>query len=244
MENVTIVGTEDNVLVLATESGTRFALPIDEVLRREMRRAQARTSDAVSAVSPREIQAHIRSGLTSAEVSELLGISLEDVIRFEGPVVAEREHIIGQALAVPVLLGSEVEPAAQPTFGAAIRAKLASLEATDERWVSWKDERGWTVKLEFTASDVAHDARWSFEPRSSTLAPSTPTPPSSRARAPSPTGSSRDCAHSTPSAPRRTRTTLVSTPGRSDRVRSSIPRPTPMRHPCRSGRTPPCRRPR
>ncbi len=171
MEHVTIVGTEDNVLVLATESGTRFALPIDEVLRREMRRAQSKSAPASSAISPREIQAHIRSGLTSAEVAELLGIDAEDVARFEGPVLAEREHIIGQALSVPVLLGSEVEPAAQPTFGAAIRAKLAGLDATEERWASWKEDRGWIVKLEFTASDVTHDARWSFEPRSGTLAP-------------------------------------------------------------------------
>jgi hypothetical protein len=41
----------------------------------------------------------------------------------------------------------------------------------DERWVSWKDESGWTVKLEFTAAEVEHDARWSFDPRRSTLSP-------------------------------------------------------------------------
>jgi hypothetical protein len=86
-------------------------------------------------------------------------------------VLAEREHIVGQALAVPVLIGSEVEPDAQPTFGVAIRAKLAELSATDERWASWKDDTGWVVKLEFTANDVDHDARWSFDPRRSALAP-------------------------------------------------------------------------
>lgn len=171
MENVTIVGTEDAVLILATESGARFALPIDEVLRREVRRSQEKSTPA-SSINPREIQSRIRAGLSSAEVAELLGVDLEDVLRFEGPILAEREHVIAQALSVPVLLGSEVEPDAQPTFGAAIRAKLAALDATEERWASWKDEeRGWTVKLEFTASDVAHDARWSFDPRGGTLAP-------------------------------------------------------------------------
>ncbi|UWF76494.1 MULTISPECIES: septation protein SepH [Microbacterium] len=173
MENVTIVGTEAGVLVLATESGQRFALPIDDVLHREIRRAtrEADPAPARLAASPREIQAQIRAGLSAAEVSELLGVSLQDVERFEGPVLAEREHIIDQALAVPVLIGSEVEPDAQPTFGTAIRAKLADLDATDERWASWKDESGWTVKLEFTANEVAHDARWSFDPRRSALAP-------------------------------------------------------------------------
>lgn len=173
MENVTIVGTEAGVLVLATESGERFALAIDDVLHRELRRATRQAEPGVQrlAASPRDIQAQIRAGLTAPEVSELLGISVDDVIRFEGPVLAEREHIIGQALAVAVLIGSEVEPDAQPTFGAAVRTKLADVAATDERWASWKDESGWIVKLEFTASEVEHDARWSFDPRRSALSP-------------------------------------------------------------------------
>lgn len=173
MEHVTIVGTEDNLLVLATESGARFALSIDDVLRAEIRRASAPRTPAAPALaaSPREIQTHIRAGLSAAEVSELLGVRLEDVTRFEGPVLAEREHIVDQALAVPVLIGSEVEPDAQPTFGVAIRAKLADLVATGERWASWKEQSGWIIKLEFTANDVDHDARWSFDPRRSALAP-------------------------------------------------------------------------
>ncbi|WP_336645583.1 septation protein SepH [Microbacterium sp. USHLN186] len=173
MENVTIVGTEAGVLVLATESGQRFALPIDDVLHREVRRATRETEPAPTrlAASPRDIQAQIRAGLSAAEVAALLGVSESDVARFEGPVLAEREHIVNQALAVPVLIGSEVEPDAQPTFGTAVRAKLADLAATDERWASWKDEHGWTVKLEFTASEVSHDARWIFDPRRSTLSP-------------------------------------------------------------------------
>ncbi|MBO9626853.1 MAG: DUF3071 domain-containing protein [Microbacterium sp.] len=173
MENVTIVGTEAGVLVLATESGERFALPIDDVLHREIRRATRQSEPVVQklAASPRDIQAQIRAGLTAPEVAELLGISVDDVIRFEGPVLAEREHIIGQALAVPVLIGSEVEPDAQPTFGTAVRAKLAEVQASSERWASWKDESGWIVKLEFTSNEVDHDARWSFDPRRSSLAP-------------------------------------------------------------------------
>src|SRR5690606_40747445 len=35
----------------------------------------------------------------------------------------------------------------------------------------WKDESGWTVKLEFTAEEVEHDARWAFDPRRSSLSP-------------------------------------------------------------------------
>lgn len=171
MEHVTIVGTEDNLLVLATESGERFALPIDDVLRAEIRRGQRPATAAPLAASPREIQTQIRSGLSATETSELLGVDLAVVQRFEGPVLAEREHIVSQALALPVLIGNEVEPDAQPTFGEAVRLKLADLHAEGERWASWKEESGWIVKLEFTANEVDHDARWSFDPRRSVLTP-------------------------------------------------------------------------
>ncbi len=141
MEQLKVVGTEDDVLVLVTESGERFSLAVDDVLRGELRRARHDlVADHRGAhVSPREIQAHIRSGLSTPEVAALLNARVEDVARFEGPVLAEREHIVGQALAVPVLLGTDFEPDALPTFGAAVRAKLAEAGATGERWTSWKD---------------------------------------------------------------------------------------------------------
>src|SRR6478735_8053377 len=173
MEQLKVIGTEDDVLVLATESGERFSLSVDDVLRVELRKARREREGEPQGnrPSPREIQAHIRSGLSAQEVAALLGARVEDVARFEGPVLAEREHVVGQALAVPVLLGGDLEGDAHPTFGSAVRGKLAEAGATGERWTSWKEHTGWIVKLEFTASDVDHDARWGFEPRRSTLSP-------------------------------------------------------------------------
>ncbi|GAA5027133.1 septation protein SepH [Microbacterium fluvii] len=173
MEQLKVIGTEDDVLVLANESGERFSLALDDVLRIELRKARRERegTPATSAVSPREIQSHIRSGLSAPEVAELLGARVEDVVRYEGPILAEREHIVGLALAVPVLLGTDLEHDVHPTFGAAVRAKLAEAAATSERWTSWKEQNGWIVKLEFTSAEVDHDARWSFDPRRSTLSP-------------------------------------------------------------------------
>jgi len=171
MEQLKVIGFEDGALVVATEEGERFTLAVDETLRSQLRRAQRAEEPRANRPSPRDIQAHIRSGLSAQEVAELLGARLEDVQRYEGPVLAEREHIVGQALSVPVLIAGELEPDAQPTFGAAVRAKLSDAGASGERWTSWKEESGWIVKLEFTASEVDHDARWSFDPRRSTLSP-------------------------------------------------------------------------
>ncbi|HWI31935.1 MAG TPA: septation protein SepH [Microbacterium sp.] len=173
MEQLTVIGTEDDTIVLATDSGERFAVAIDDVLRAELRKArQERSADAKTPrPSPREIQGHIRAGMSAPEVAELLGARVEDVARYERPVLAEREHIVGQALAVPVLMGGDLEHDALPTFGAAIRAKLAEAGATSERWTSWKEQTGWIVKVEFAAADIEHDARWGFDPRRSTLSP-------------------------------------------------------------------------
>lgn len=176
MQQLKVIGTEDDTLVVATESGERFALPIDEALRAEIRRGggstrgEQRDPKAVR-LSPREIQGHIRAGLSAAEVAALTGALPADVARYEGPVLAERAFIVAQALAMPVLIGAELDGDAAATFGSAIRNKLAELDADGERWSSWKEASGWVVKLEFTASGIEHDARWSFDPRRSHLSP-------------------------------------------------------------------------
>jgi hypothetical protein len=173
MEQLKVIGTEDDRLVLATESGDRFALSVDDVLRYELRKARRERDAEAPAMrpSPREIQGHIRAGLSAQEVAELLGARVEDVARFEGPVLAEREHVVGQALAIPVLLGGDFENDGHPTFGSAVRGKLAEAGASRERWTSWKEPTGWIVKLEFTANEVDHDARWGFDPRRGILSP-------------------------------------------------------------------------
>ena len=171
MEQLKVIGIEEGVLVVATETGERFALAVDETLRSQLRRVQRDAEPRTPRPSPREIQAHIRSGLSAQEVADLLGARLEDVQRYECPVLAEREHIVDQALAVPVLIAGELDPGAQPTFGVAVRSKLADAGAVGERWTSWREETGWIVKLEFTANEVDHDARWGFDPRRSSLSP-------------------------------------------------------------------------
>lgn len=173
MEQLRVIGTEDGALVLATQGGDRYTLPVDDVLRAELRRVRRdRESAPVTAKpSPREVQAQIRGGLSAEEVAQLLGASVEDVRRYEVPVLAEREFIVGQALSVPVLMGADFDDSPSTTFGTAVRAKLDEAGATGERWTSWKDASGWIVKLTFIAGEVERDARWSFDPRRSTLSP-------------------------------------------------------------------------
>lgn len=173
MQDLKVIGVEDGALVAAAENGDRYRLAIDEVLQSQLRRMKSTSAAEAPKVRPRDIQAHIRSGLSAQEVAALTGADIDYIQRFESPILAEREHMVFAALSVPVVAtiapGTELEDA---TFGAAIRARLESLSAEGERWSSWKDvEEGWIIKLSFTANRVDHDARWGFEPRRNTLTP-------------------------------------------------------------------------
>jgi len=173
MQDLKVIGVEDGALLAASDDGERYRIAIDEVALTKLRRLKADQHDAGVRISPREIQAHIRGGLSAEDVAELTGASLEYVQRFEGPIVAEREHIVAQALAVAVRMPADVDLLGEnATFGAAIRERLASLGATSERWASWREEDGaWIVKLSFTTDGIDHDARWNYDPRKAHLAP-------------------------------------------------------------------------
>jgi Protein of unknown function (DUF3071) len=172
MQDLKVIGVENGALLAANDSGERFRIAIDEMLQSRLRQIRPEPMTGPK-VSPREIQAHIRSGLSAEEVAELTGAAIGYVERFEGPIVAEREHIVASALSVPVRTGADIDPLSEgDTFGSVIRERLASLGAAGERWTSWKEsEGGWVVKLSFASDDVDHDARWAFEPRKLTLAP-------------------------------------------------------------------------
>lgn len=172
MEELKVIGVESGSLLVASEEGTRYRVAIDDVLQSRLRQSSPEPGIARK-LSPREIQAHIRSGMSAEDVAGITGVPLDYVQRFEGPVLAEREFVIESALAVPVQLAVETDPlAGGVTFGSVIRRRLADAHAIGERWASWKEDGGgWVVKLTFVAETVEHDARWSFDPKKSVLAP-------------------------------------------------------------------------
>jgi hypothetical protein len=172
MQELRVIGVEDEFLVLGTDDGARFRVALDEVVHARLRHT---TTDAGNArkIAPKDIQAHIRSGMSAQDVAAITGAPLDYIQRFEGPVLAEREFVVQSALDVPVRTAADTDPLAQPiTFGVAIRERLAALGGQGERWASWKEPGGsWIVKLAFTADSIDHDARWQFDPRKHALVP-------------------------------------------------------------------------
>lgn len=175
MQELKVIGVEEGALLVASDEGARFRVAVDDVLQSRLRQSSPELG-ANRKLSPREIQAHIRAGMSAEDVASVTGAPLDYVQRFEGPVLAEREFVIESALNVPVHTAMEIDPlAGGATFGGVLRRRLVDAGAINERWASWKEEGGsWMVKLTFVAEQIDHDARWTFDPKKQALAPINP----------------------------------------------------------------------
>ena len=160
MKLLSVVGTEDDHLIVVSEDGERFHIPLSQSLIDAVRKPAA-SSPSPRRVSPRDIQAHIRRGLSAAQVADLTGEEVDYVQKYEGPVLAERGFIADQARAV----GVTSKDGEHTTFGASVHARLEDIGATEEGWSAWREETGWQLELTFTDGEVEHKARWSFEPK-------------------------------------------------------------------------------
>ncbi len=174
MQDLRVVGVEDGTLLLSSESGERYRADVDVATLAQLRRAARPPEVGERRVPPKEIQAHIRAGMSARDVADVTGAPLEQVQRFEGAVLAEREHVLGNALRVRVHTAADIDPTEGQGFGSVIRGRLSESGARAERWTAWKDpESGWTIELTFISDTTEHVARWSFEPRTQALAPLT-----------------------------------------------------------------------
>ena len=112
MQELKVIGVEDGALVVASVEGSRYRVEIDETVHSRLRPVAPATG-AARKLAPREIQAHIRAGMSAEDVAAVTGAPLDYVQRFEGPVLAEREYVLESALNVPVQVAVETEPASE-----------------------------------------------------------------------------------------------------------------------------------
>jgi hypothetical protein len=189
MQDLRLVGVHDDGehLLLSGTGGEMFQLPINEALRLAASRPAVRRSAApVVAMSPRDIQARIRSGSTAAEVAAASGMPLDKVERYEGPVLAEREYVAQQARKVEVASPAPGHDIYRAAFGdnpatlsdmVAHRLTAHGIESSTLEWDSWRRPDGtWTVVARFDAQPGGHasigeepPAMWTFNPSRKSL---------------------------------------------------------------------------
>ncbi|HET6968841.1 MAG TPA: septation protein SepH, partial [Ornithinibacter sp.] len=169
MQDLRLIGVHEDGqhLLLADADGARYRLGLDEALRAAARRDRPRLGqlqiEIEGGLRPRDVQALVRRGLSAEEVADRAGWTVEKVRRFEGPVLAEREHVarIAQQCAVgnrgnaPVTLAERV----------AERLRDRGVERDDAEWDSFRNEEGtWHLTMTFPAGGRQRTASWRYEP--------------------------------------------------------------------------------
>lgn len=169
MTRLSLVGPADDGenLIVTSESGERFSLPISDELRRAIRHARAKTTldarpaSVSSGLSPKEIQQRIRAGLNAAELAEVTGEDVSGFEKYEVPVIAERSYIAD--LARGTRIGRDV---GSPVLGDLVADRLASRGVNIDGivWDAWREvDEPWQVAANYVAGGRNVRALWTFD---------------------------------------------------------------------------------
>jgi hypothetical protein len=169
MQDLRLIGVHEDGqhLLLSDADGGRYQLTLDEALRAAARRDRARLGqlqiEIEGGLRPRDVQALIRRGLSTEEVADRAGWTVEKVRRFEGPVLAEREHVAQTAQQCAV--GSRGHGPVTLAERVAERLRDRGVERDDVEWDSARDDEGvWSLTMTFPAGGRQRTATWRYEP--------------------------------------------------------------------------------
>lgn len=141
-------------LVLEDSRGVQYTVAVDETLaanvRRGIHRNTARTS--TSAITPRDIQALIRQGVSVDEVVAQTDLAADFVQRFAEPVVAEMDFVIQRARRLTIhSAGQQVAVEELVDRG----ARRADVHTDELEWSCRKtDEHAWRIEATVDGQDV------------------------------------------------------------------------------------------
>jgi hypothetical protein len=171
MVHLTIAGrsADKSRLLLVDDAGTEFTVDIDARLRAALGGDAARIGQLEiqmeSTFRPRDIQARIRAGQTAEEVALAAQTSVERVMPYAAPVLAERGHMAERAQRASVRRVSG-EPGAR-TLGEAAGARLRAenVPADSVAWDAWRrQDSRWTLTAAFSSESRSGTATFSYDP--------------------------------------------------------------------------------
>ena len=118
-----------------------------------------------SRLSPREVQALLRSGKTIVEVAETAGVAEDWVARFAPPVMAEQAQVIertGRMMYNKPRLGPSTQPLAESVaWNLADRGVELPGDGFMEAWSAFQQGTGvWVVRVTYPARGRDHHADW------------------------------------------------------------------------------------
>jgi hypothetical protein len=187
------LGTEDSVrpvrfvalsedgqsVVLADEVGRLLTLPIDERLATALDpdKAPAPGSVTMTAVpvdgnnslSPRDIQARIRSGESADDVARIVGVPVDRVLRYAGPVLQERAMLAQHARRTRLKSSDK-----GATLADVVDGRLAQ-HGIDTEKISWdafrRDDGTWRIVASWPSGKATAQATWELDRNRQAVAP-------------------------------------------------------------------------
>ena len=169
-QDLTLVGlTEDKQkLVLVNQAGEEFTLPADARLRAALRGEHARLGQLEitmeSALRPRDIQARIRAGESPEAVAAAAQTTIEKIMGYATPVLAERAHVADRAQRASVRRKSSEGPARILGDAVAERLRGRNVDPESVEWDSWRREDGrWTLVADYRSGESPRHAEFVFD---------------------------------------------------------------------------------
>ncbi len=173
MAHLTLAGVSDDGkrLLLLSEAGVEFTVDIDPRLRTAVRGddgARRMENQMDSALRPRDIQARIRAGETPEAVAQAAQTSVDKIMAFAAPVLAERQHVAerAQRSSVRRRSGDGGSAAGARTLGDCVTAHLRALNIDPDgvEWDAWRREDGrWTLTGEYAATRRSGSAHFTYD---------------------------------------------------------------------------------
>lgn len=170
MQDLTLVGlTEDKTrLVLVSDSGEEYTLPADARLAAALRGDHARLGQLEiqmeSALRPRDIQARIRAGESPETVAQAAQTTVDRIMSYATPVLAERAHIADRAQRASVRRKGGEGPARLLGDAVAEQLRTKNVDPGSVEWDAWRREDGrWRLVADFRVAERPRHAEFTFD---------------------------------------------------------------------------------
>jgi hypothetical protein len=160
---------QDHVILGTADGGEHFLLPISAPLRDAIRSDlprlhQDEPEPADTGLGPREIQMRVRAGESPEDLAVVHEMSFERVMRFAGPVLAERARIADEARRGRARRTTDEGQLVQ--FGEAVDQRF-SAHGIDIAKVSWDSRRredgNWVITATWLGGNAEREAQWLFQ---------------------------------------------------------------------------------
>jgi Protein of unknown function (DUF3071) len=157
-------------LLLVSNDGSEFTLTVNDLLRAALRGDHARIGQLEiqmeSALRPREIQSRIRAGETPEAVAKAAQTTVDAIMPYAGPVLAERAHVADRAQRASLRrTGDQTgQPGRTLENGIAEHLRPQHVDPETVEWDSWRREDGrWMLTATYSVGSEAGTARFAFD---------------------------------------------------------------------------------